>query len=101
MKIRLEIGIRGERDEFSNTFTRDFLEKNGLISLGVRYLQNEEVILWAAQTKYGFLISKDYRDVLTYLGHGIWDLKPYKAAKSEDEDNSWQRTDYKITRERI
>ena len=87
MKIRLEIGIRGERDEFSNTFTRDFLEKNGLISLGVKYFQNKEAILWAAQTKYGLLISEDYRDVLTYLGHGIWDLKPYKAAKSEDDDN--------------
>lgn len=99
MEIKMEIGTRGDRLKFRKTYTREFLEDKGLMQLNNDSFGPYSP--WAVHTKLGWMCSFNDHDVLTYMGHGIWDLKPYKAAKSEDEDNSWKRTDYKITRERI
>lgn len=52
-------------------------------------LANTDKDLYMVNTKNGLVCSFNEEDILTYLGHGIWDLKPYKAAKSEDDDNPW------------
>lgn len=99
MKIEIPIGARGSRDEFSSTYKDDFLIKNGLVHIKTGYTEFKITEtkkikeftgwLYLVNTKYGLLASMSYKDTLTYLGHGIWDLKPYKAAKSEDSDNPW------------
>ncbi|MCI7647875.1 MAG: hypothetical protein SPG45_05295 [Lactobacillus johnsonii] len=66
----------------------NFIFKNGCTD-SVAVAKSKEH-LWNNFTKkldeYGKGIKND---VLTYMGDGIWDLKPYKAAKSEDDDNPW------------
>ena len=36
MEIKLEIGTRGDREEFEETYTRSFLEDKGLMKLDNR-----------------------------------------------------------------
>lgn len=84
MEIKIEIGTRGDRLKFRKTYTREFLEDKGLMQLNDSFGPYSP---WAVHTKLGWMCSFSDHDVLTYMGHGIWDLKPYKAAKSEDDDN--------------
>lgn len=73
MEIKIEIGTRGYRWEFRSTYTRAFLEDKGLM-----LLDNDQYgpcSPWAVHTKLGWMCSFSDNDVLTYMGHAIWDLK--------------------------
>lgn len=96
--IEIPIGTRGSRQEFEFTYNKIFLEFCGLINtnsnISARISKTKEKQrfhgwLYLVNTKNGLVCSFNEEDILTYLGHGIWDLKPYKAAKSEDDDNPW------------
>jgi hypothetical protein len=96
MVIELKIGTRGTRAELLYTFTQDFLDEHGIRRAGSVRVRSEDsmsleynAVCYVIKTKYGFMCSLNSGDVLTYMGDGIWDLKPYKAAKSEDSDNPW------------
>ncbi|WP_260316769.1 hypothetical protein [Lactobacillus johnsonii] len=96
MAIELKIGTRGTRAELLYTFTQDFLDEHGIRRAGSVRVRSEDsmsleynAVCYVIKTKYGFMCSLNSGDVLTYMGDGIWDLKPYKAAKSEDDDNPW------------
>lgn len=86
MAIELKIGTRGIRGELTKTFTPAFLELHGLFRVGfVEYVETEtESILgmcFACKTKYGWMCSFNYDDVLTYIGNGIWDLRAAEETK--------------------
>lgn len=96
--IEIPIGTRSSRQEFEFTYNKVFLEFCGLINtnsnIRARISKTKEKQqfngwLCLVNTKNGLVCSFNKEDILTYLGDGIWDLKPYKAVKSEDEDNSW------------
>lgn len=96
--IEIPIGTRDSRQEFEFTYNKIFLEFCGLINtnsnISARISKTKEKQrfhgwLCLVNTKNGLVCSFNEEDILTYLGHGIWDLKPYKAAKSEDDDNPW------------
>lgn len=94
--IEIPIGTRGTRAELLYTFTQDFLDEHGIRRAGSVRVRSEDsmsleynAVCYVIKTKYGFMCSLNSGDVLTYMGDGIWDLKPYKAAKSEDDDNPW------------
>ena len=81
MEIKLEIGTRGTREEFKDTYTRSFLKDKGLMNL-----DNDQFVVcspWAIHTKLGWMCSFCDHDVLTYMGHGIWDLRVYKPEKGK------------------
>ena len=81
MEIKLEIGTRGTREEFKDTYTRSFLKDKGLMNL-----DNDQFVVcspWAIHTKLGWMCSFCDHDVLTYMGHGIWDLRVYKPSEEE------------------
>lgn len=81
MAIELKIGTRGTRQEFEDTYTRSFLENNGLLKFDSR---NSAVnCVWEVHTKYGYMCSFDFEDILTYMGDGIWDLRVYKPSEEE------------------
>ena len=99
MEIKIEIGTRGDRLKFRKTYTREFLEDKGVMQLNN---DSGPYSPWAVHTKLGWMCSFSDHDVLTYMGHGIWDLKPYKAAKSEDDDNPpGKGVKYRIIRKKI
>lgn len=83
MEIKLEIGTRGAREEFEETYTRSFLEDNGLTKL-----ESDVPFSWstpyAVHTKFGWMCSFSKYDLLTYMGHEIWDLKVYKSNKDKE-----------------
>lgn len=82
MEIKLEIGTRGYRGEFRRTYARAFLEDKGLM-----LLDNDQYgpcSTWAVHTKLGWMCSFSDNDVLTYMGHGTWNLKPYKPNKDKE-----------------
>lgn len=82
MRIKIEIGTRGYRGEFRRTYARAFLEDKGLM-----LLDNDQYgpcSPWAVHTKLGWMCSFSDNDVLVYLGHGTWDLKPYKPNKGKE-----------------
>lgn len=83
MEIKLEIGTRGTREEFEDTYTRSFLENNGLLKFDPRNFAVNCAwgVVWGVHTKYGYMCSFSFDDVLTYMGHGIWDLRAYKPEK--------------------
>ena len=81
MEIKLEIGTRGDREEFEETYTRSFLEDKGLMKLDDD--QFGACSPWAVHTKFGWMCSFSKYDVLTYMGSGIWDLKVYKPEKGK------------------
>lgn len=78
MEIKLEIGTRGTRKEFEDTYTEYFLKNKGLKVLSGRL----DLLLkpWAVHTKVGWMCSFSKYDELTYLGKGIWDLRVYKPS---------------------
>lgn len=78
MEIKIEIGTRGYRVKFRKTYTREFLEDKGLMQLNN---DSGPYSPWAVHTKLGWMCSFSDHDVLTYMGHGIWDLKPIKQQK--------------------
>lgn len=82
MAIKLEVGTRGARKEFEETYTRSFLKDNGLTKLesGVPFAWSKPC---AVRTKFGWMCSFSKYDVLTYMGSGIWDLKVYKPEKGK------------------
>lgn len=84
MEIKLEIGTRGTREEFEDTYTEDFLKNKGLKVLPSGRL---DLFLkpWAVYTKVGWMCSFSKYDVLTYMGKGIWDLRVYKPSEEEKE----------------
>lgn len=73
MAIELKIGTRGTREEFEDTYTRSFLEDNGLLKFDPRNFAVNCV--WGVHTKLGYMCSFSYDDILTYMGDGIWDLR--------------------------
>lgn len=83
MEIKLEIGTRGTREEFEDTYTREFLADKGLILLDKD--QYGPCSPCAVHVKYGWIGSFNDNDVLTYMGHKIWDLKVYKPSEEEKE----------------
>ena len=80
MRIKIAIGTRGYRGEFRKTYTREFLEDKGLMQLNDSFGPYGPC---AVHTKLGWMCSFSDRDVLTYMGHGIWDLKVYKPEKGK------------------
>lgn len=82
MAIELKIGTRGTREEFEKTYTSSFLEKNGvqILKEGKKFSLFKP---WAVHTKFGWMCSFSFFDVLTYMGNGIWDLRVYKPKKGE------------------
>ena len=109
--IEIPIGTRGSRQEFEFTYNKIFLEFCGLINtnsnISARISKTKEKQrfhgwLYLVNTKNGLVCSFNEEDILTYLGHGIWDLKPYKAAKSEDDDEPLVKGGkYRIIRKKI
>ncbi|OYS20901.1 hypothetical protein CBF60_01995 [Lactobacillus taiwanensis] len=84
MAIELKIGTRGMREEFEDTYTRSFLEDNGLLKFDPR---NSVVnCVWGVHTKYGYMCSFDFEDILTYMGDGVWDLRVAEETKITDEE---------------
>lgn len=91
MTIDLKIGTRGTRAELLYTFTKDFLDENGIKNAGLIHMRPKNdigynAVCYAVKTKYGFMCSLDSRDILTYMGDGIWDLRPAKEIKLTDEE---------------
>ena len=84
MAIELKIGTRGTREEFEDTYTRSFLEDNGLLKFDPRKFAVNCV-------KYGYMCSFSFDDILTYMGDGIWDLRVAKEDKltDEEEEKPW------------
>ena len=84
MEIKIEIGTRGTRKEFEDTYTENFLKDKGLKVLPSGRL---DLFLkpWAVHTKVGWMCSFSKYDVLTYMGKGIWDLRLYKLQEEEKE----------------
>ncbi|KFL97891.1 hypothetical protein HMPREF5175_00732 [Lactobacillus gasseri SV-16A-US] len=88
MAIELKTGTRGTRSELLYTFTKDFLDENGIKSAGLVHMRPKNdigynAVCYAVKTKYGFMCSLDSHDILTYMGDGIWDLRIKE--KSDDE----------------
>lgn len=81
MEIKIEIGTRGYRVKFRKTYTREFLEDKGLMQLDNGSFGPYSP--WAVHTKHGWMCSFNDHDVLTYMGHGIWDLRVYKPSEKE------------------
>ena len=81
MEIKIEIGTRGDRLKFRRTYTREFLEDKGLMQLNDSFGPYSPL---AVHTKHGWMCSFSDNDVLTYMGHGIWDLKVYKSNKEKE-----------------
>ncbi|MCT3321401.1 hypothetical protein [Lactobacillus johnsonii] len=79
MAIQLKIGTRGTREEFEDTYTRRFLEDHGLLKFDPRNFAVNCV--WGVHTKYGYMCSFDFEDILTYMGDGIWDLRVAEETK--------------------
>lgn len=84
MEIKIEIGTRGYRVEFRKTYTREFLEDKGLTQLDNGSFGPYSP--WAVHTKLGWMCSFNDHDVLTYMGHGIWDLRVAEEAKLSDAE---------------
>lgn len=84
MEIKIEIGTRGDRLKFRKTYTREFLENKGLMQLDNGLLGPYSP--WAVHTKLGWMCSFNDHDVLTYMGHGIWDLRVAEEAKLSDAE---------------
>ena len=82
MRIKIAIGTTGTRKEFEDTYTREFLADKGLILLNKE--QYGPCSPCAVHVKYGWIGSFNDRDVLLYMGHGIWDLKVYKSNKDKE-----------------
>lgn len=85
MEIKIEIGTRGDRLKFRKTYTREFLEYKGLMQLNDSFGPYSP---WAVHTKLGWMCSFSDHDVLTYMGHGIWDLRVHKP--SEDMEHEYK-----------
>ena len=83
MAIELKIGTSGTREEFEDTYNRSLLEDNGLEKLDPRKFAVKCV--WGVHTKYGYMCSFSFDDILTYMGDGIWDLRVAK----EDKEKPW------------
>ena len=83
MEIKIEIGTRGDRLKFRKTYTREFLEDKGVMQLNN---DSGPYSPWAVHTKHGWMCSFSDHDVLTYMGHGIWDLRVAKENKLTDEE---------------
>lgn len=83
MEIKIEIGTRGDRLKFRKTYTREFLEDKGLMQLNNDSFGPYSP--WAVHTKHGWMCSFSDHDVLTYMGHGIWDLRVHKPSEEEKE----------------
>ena len=81
MEIKIEIGTRGDRVKFRKTYAREFLEDKGLMQLNDSLGPYSP---WAVHTKLGWMCSFSDNDVLTYMGHEIWDLKVYKSNKEKE-----------------
>ena len=81
MEIKIEIGTRGDRVKFRKTYTREFLEGKGLMQLDDSFGPCSP---WAVHTNLGWMCSFSDHDVLTYMGHGIWELKVYKSNKEKE-----------------
>lgn len=79
MAIELKIGTSGTREEFEDTYTRRFLEDHGLLKFDPRNFAVNCV--WGVHTKYGYMCSFDFEDILTYMGDGIWDLRVAEETK--------------------
>lgn len=60
-----------------------FLEDKGLMQLNNDSFGPYSP--WAVHTKLGWMCSFSDHDVLTYMGHGIWDLRVYKPSEEEKE----------------
>lgn len=47
--------------------------------------------VWGVHTKYGYMCSFSFDDILTYMGDGIWDLRVAKEDKltDEEEEKPW------------
>lgn len=91
MAIELKIGTRGTRGELTDTFTPAFLALHGLFEVGFIddvETENENIfgMCFACKTKYGWMCSFRYDDVLTYMGDGIWDLRVYGDIKLTDAE---------------
>lgn len=84
MAIELKTGTSGTREEFEDTYTRSFLEDNGLVKFDPRKFAVNCV--WEVHTKYGYMCSFSFDDILTYMGDGIWDLRVAKEDKLTDEE---------------
>ena len=84
MEIKIEIGTRGDRLKFRKTYTREFLEDKGLMQLNNDSFGPYSP--WAVHTKHGWMCSFSDHDVLTYMGHGIWDLRVAEETKITDEE---------------
>ena len=82
MRIKIAIGTRGYRGEFRRIYSRAFLEDKGLMLLNDD--QYGPCSPWAVHTKIGWMYSFSDNDVLTYMGHEIWDLKVYKSNKEKE-----------------
>lgn len=106
MAIELKIGTRGTREEFEDTYTRSFLEDHGLLKFDPRRFAVNCV--WGVHTKYGYMCSFSFYDVLTYMGDGIWDLRVAEETKLTDAEKQvlsepdkefqlWNCTDMKST----
>lgn len=85
MEIKIEIDTRGDRLKFRKTYTREFLEDKGLMQLNN---DSGPYSPWAVHTKLGWMCSFSDHDVLTYMGHGIWDLRVHKP--SEDMEHEYK-----------
>ena len=84
MAIELKIGTSGTREEFEDTYTRSFLEDNGLVKFDPRKFAVNCV--WGVHTKYGYMCSFSFDDILTYMGDGTWDLRVAKETELTDEE---------------
>lgn len=82
MRIKIAIGTRGTRKEFEDTYTRELLADKGLILLDKDLYGPCSPC--AVHVKYGWIGSFSDNDVLTYMGHEIWDLKVYKSNKDKE-----------------
>lgn len=96
--IEIPIGTRDSRQEFEFTYNKIFLEFCGLINtnsnISARISKTKEKQrfhgwLYLVNTKNGLVCSFNEEDILTYLGHGIWDLKPIKQQKVKMTITPW------------
>lgn len=72
MAIELKIGTRGTRRDITGTFNEYYLKANGIFCLN----ELELPLAFAVRTKYGLMCSLSGDDIVTYMGAGIWDLRP-------------------------
>lgn len=69
MELTIPMGTRGTAKEFEHTYSRRFLFKHGY------KFYTTVGMLGVGSNQHGELIIED-NDILTYLGHNKWDVRP-------------------------